>query len=193
MSTPSLAKPSFFYPPGGLLIWIVIYLELFTFGAALIAMLVYAKDEPELFHNSRLMLNTTFGAVNTLFLLCSGLFMALGISALKTGRTNKAKQYLLFTILGGVLFLVLKSVEYHDKIQDGLTMGYNTFFSFYWMLTLFHVIHVVVGLVILLWFLIKLYKNPKSLELIDAEAGAAFWHMCDLIWLMLFPLLYLIL
>ncbi len=187
------AKPSFFYPPGGLLIWIVIYLELFTFGATLIVMLSYAQNEPTLFHESRLLLNTSFGAINTVFLLCSGFFMALSILALKTKNYKKTKRYLLFTLIGGLLFVGLKSVEYYDKIQDGLTMGYNTFFSFYWMLTLFHVVHVLVGMVILLWFLIKLYKSPSSIQLIDAEAGAAFWHMCDLIWLLLFPLLYLIL
>ncbi|MFV0566191.1 MAG: cytochrome c oxidase subunit 3 [Flavobacteriaceae bacterium] len=192
MTETTAKKTSIFYPPGGLLIWIVIYLELFTFGAALLAMVVYAKDEPEVFHNSRLLLNTTFGAINTVFLLCSGFFMALSISALKQNHIKKAKRFLIFTLIGGLLFLGLKSVEYYDKIQDGLTMGYNTFFSFYWMLTLFHVIHVLVGLVILLWFLIKLNKNPEKLEFIDAEAGAAFWHMCDLIWLMLFPVLYLI-
>ncbi|GGH45434.1 nitric oxide reductase [Mangrovimonas yunxiaonensis] len=188
----TLTKPTISYPPGGLLIWIVIYLELFTFGAALLALVYQAHEAPDLFHESRLLLHPIYGTVNTIFLLCSGYFMAKTISRIKDKQFIKARLNLVFTIIGGVLFLGLKSLEYFEKIQEGLTLGYNTFFSFYWMLTLFHVIHVVVGLVILLWLLATLKKAPERLEIIDAEASAAFWHMCDLIWLLLFPLLYLI-
>ena len=180
------------YPPGGILMWIIIYLELLTFGAVLVAMVWYSKDEPELFHQSRLQLNTTFGAINTLFLLISGFFMALTVVNLKVNNIAKSKLYLKLTMLGGLLFLGLKTVEYLDKIDAGLTMGYNTFYSFYWMLTLFHVIHVLVGLVILASVLRTMVKNPKKLILEDVEASATFWHMCDIIWLLLFPVIYLI-
>ncbi|TYA52367.1 cytochrome c oxidase subunit 3 [Formosa maritima] len=180
------------YPPGGILMWIIIYLELLTFGAVLIAMVWYSKDEPELFHQSRIQLNTTFGAINTLFLLVSGYFMALTVGALKIQNITKSKIYLKLTMVGGLLFLGLKTVEYLDKIEAGLTMGYNTFFSFYWMLTLFHVIHVLVGLVILASVLRAMIKKPEELILEDVEASATFWHMCDLIWLLLFPVIYLV-
>jgi nitric oxide reductase NorE protein len=95
-------------------------------------------------------------------------------------------------MLFGMFFLVLKTVEYYDKIEDGLGMGYNTFFSFYWMLTLFHVVHVIVGLVILISIYFGVIKEKKSTTIEDVEAGAAFWHMCDLIWLLLFPIIYLL-
>lgn len=172
--------------------WIIVYLELFTFGAVLVAMALYSKDEPSIFHESRLQLNTTFGAINTLFLLVSGFFMALTVTALKTNNLSKSKTYLKLTMLGGLLFLGLKTVEYFDKIEAGLTMGYNTFFSFYWMLTLFHVIHVLVGLVILASVFRTMNKNPEKLIMEDVEASATFWHMCDLIWLLLFPVIYLV-
>ena len=71
-------------------------------------------------------------------------------------------------------------------------MGHNTFFTFYWMLTLFHVIHVIVGLVILTSVYFGLRKKKQSLSIEDVEASAVFWHMCDLIWLLLFPIIYLI-
>ncbi|MDG1040537.1 MAG: cytochrome c oxidase subunit 3 [Polaribacter sp.] len=138
-----------YYPPGGILMWIVIFLELITFGMALVAMAAYSKDEPEVFHNSRLLLNTTYGTINTLFLITSGFFMALSVRYLKDGNAKKSSLYLKLTMLGGLLFLILKTIEYNAKIDAGLTLEYNTFFSFYWMLTLFHVIHVLVGLVIL--------------------------------------------
>ena len=180
------------YPPGGILMWIIIYLELITFGAVLIAMVWYSKDEPQLFHESRLLLNTSFGAINTLFLLVSGFFMTLTVGALKVQNISKSKLYLKLTMLGGLLFLALKTVEYIGKIDAGLTMGYNTFFSFYWMLTLFHVIHVIVGLVILASVLRTLTKKPENIIMDDVEASATFWHMCDLVWLLLFPVIYLV-
>ena len=129
--------------------WIIIFLELFTFGAALIAMAHYGNQEIELFHNSSLKLNTTYGMLNTLFLLTSGFFMAVSVSELKKGNKVQFKKLLLLTMFFGCLFLGLKSFEYAEKLNEGITIGYNTFFTFYWMLTLFHVIHVIVGLVIL--------------------------------------------
>jgi len=181
-----------YYPPGGILIWIVVFLELITFGMALIAMVMYSKEEPQVFHNSRLLLNTTFGAVNTVFLLTSGFFMANSVKKLKESKIYQSSIYLKLTMVGGFLFLLLKSVEYYMKIEAGLTLSYNTFFSFYWMLTFFHVIHVIVGLVILAITYISLQKKKDKINLEDFEASAAFWHMCDLIWLLLFPIIYLI-
>jgi len=181
-----------YYPPGGILIWIVVFLELITFGMALIAMVMYSKEEPQVFHNSRLLLNTTFGAVNTVFLLTSGFFMANSVKKLKESKIYQSSIYLKLTMVGGFLFLLLKSVEYYTKIEAGLTLSYNTFFSFYWMLTFFHVIHVIVGLVILAITYISLQKKKDKINLEDFEASAAFWHMCDLIWLLLFPIIYLI-
>ena len=181
-----------YYPPGGILMWIVIFLELITFGMALIAMAAYSKDEPEIFHNSRLLLNTTYGTINTLFLITSGFFMALSVHYLKEKKLKKTSLYLKLTMLGGILFLVLKTFEYIAKIDAGLTIDYNTFFSFYWMLTLFHVIHVIVGLVILTIVYFDFKKKKELTNLDDFEASAAFWHMCDLIWLLLFPIIYLI-
>ena len=161
MNKELVSSKNLYYPPGGILLWIVIFLELFTFGMALVAMVYYSKDEPEVFHNSRLLLNTTFGAINTIFLLTSGFFMAKSVENFKMNNMSKSSLYLKLTMVGGVLFLILKSVEYYGKLGAGLTMGYNTFFSFYWMLTLFHVIHVIVGLVILIsiYLVLKLFRD----------------------------------
>ncbi len=192
MEKELVSTKNLYYPPGGILLWIVIFLELITFGLALIAMVYYSTDEPEVFHNSRLLLDTTFGAVNTVFLLTSGFFMAKSVERFKENNINKSMLFLKWTMLGGLLFLVLKSVEYYVKINSGYTINYNTFFSFYWMLTLFHVIHVIVGLVILISIYLGLKKQKISTSVEDFEASAAFWHMCDLIWLLLFPVIYLI-
>lgn len=192
METVPIDSKNVYYPPGGILMWIIIFLELFTFGMALVAMVYYGSLERELFHESRLLLNASYGAVNTGFLLTSGFFMAKSVKALKLEQVDKSVRYLFVTMFLGVCFLVLKSVEYSSKIDAGLDMNYNLFFTFYWALTTFHVIHVLVGVFILAISAFNLKRNPTKVELIDIEAGAAFWHMCDLIWLLLFPIIYLI-
>lgn len=190
-TTAKIDYKNVFYPPGGILMWIIIYLEMVTFGIALVFMALNAKAEPEVFHQSRLLLNTTYGAINTIFLLSSGWCMAQSVHFIKSKNFAKSKLFLRLTLLGGLLFLGLKAVEYADKIEAGFTIGYNAFFGYYWMLTLFHLIHVLVGMVILLVLGKTLRKNPESLKVVDYESGAAFWHMCDLIWLLLFPIIYL--
>ena len=190
MNTEAINHKNIFYPPGGILIWIIIFLELITFGIALIAMVVSNNEEPELFHNSRLLLNTAIGTINTIFLVTSGFFMVKSVGEFKKQNVKRASLFLNLTMLGGFLFLALKSIEYYFKIEAGITIGYNTFFTYYWLLTLFHLVHVIVGLVILFVVSRSLVKNKTNLE--DFEASAAFWHMCDLIWLLLFPVIYLI-
>jgi len=181
-----------YYPPGGILLWIIIFLELITFGIALIVMAYSSKEEPEVFHNSRLILDSKIGAINTIFLIVSGFFMAQSVTYFKHGNVKKSSLFLKLTMFGGFLFLGLKTIEYYEKIELGYTLGYNTFFSFYWMLTLFHVIHVIVGLVILMALLYNLNKTKTETSIEDMESSAAFWHMCDLIWVLLFPIIYLI-
>lgn len=192
MNESHINHKNIYYPPGGILIWIIIFLELITFGATLIAMIFCGKEEPQIFQNSSNLLNPTYGMVNTLFLLTSGYFMAVSVSELKRKNKQKFKRYLNLTMLFGLFFLILKSVEYYEKIHEGVGIGYNTFFSFYWMLTLFHVIHVVVGLVILVSVYLGVNKKHSTTKTDDIEASAAFWHMCDLIWIMLFPVIYLL-
>lgn len=192
MKTSKIDYKNVYYPPGGILLWLIIFLELFTFGAALIAMVYYGKEEPNIFHESRQMLNVSFGTINTIILLTSGFFMAVTVRHIKQNSIVKAKKYLLVTMFFGLLFLCVKSFEYYLKLQAGLDFGYNTFFTFYWSLTLFHVIHVIVGLVILTSVYFSLNKENNETLIEDSEASAAFWHMCDLIWLILFPIIYLI-
>ncbi|UFH34421.1 cytochrome c oxidase subunit 3 [Flavobacterium acetivorans] len=192
MNTLKIDYKNIYYPPGGILMWIIIFLELITFGMALVAFVYYGQQEPQVFHQSRMQLNTTIGAINTVFLLTSGFFMAIAVQQFKERNRNKSSFYFKLTMLGGLLFLVLKSVEYYHKIESGISLETNMFFSFYWMLTAFHLIHVVMGLVILMWTNYGMTKKNSDTTIEDIEACAAFWHMCDLIWLLLFPILYLI-
>ncbi|WP_438712615.1 cytochrome c oxidase subunit 3 [Aquimarina muelleri] len=178
-----------YFPPGGILMWIIIFLELITFGMGIVAMVYCGKQEPNLFHESRLLLNPVYGVINTIILLTSGFCMAISVLYLKTGNKQKLKKFLLITMLFGMLFLIVKTIEYKAKIDIGQSINYNLFFTFYWLLTLFHVIHIIVGLVILGSTYFGLVKEKTSIE--DFESSATFWHMCDLIWLLIFPVIYL--
>lgn len=190
MEQTAIDYKNVYYPPGGILMWIIIFLELITFGMALIAFAYFGHQEPEVFHQSKLQLNPTIGAANTLFLLTSGLFIANAVHFYKIGNIKNTRLFFKLAMLGGLLFLLLKSFEYYTKMINGITIDTNTFFTFYWMLTGFHIIHVLMGLVILMITHRSISKNKSELE--DVEASATFWHMCDLIWLLLFPMLYLI-
>lgn len=180
-----------YYPPGGILLWIIIFLELITFGMALIAFMISANEEFEIFKQSRQQLNTTIGTINTVVLITSGYFMANAVKQFKENNIKKFSLSLKITMIGGVLFILFKGIEYYLKLKSNLLIDTNTFFTFYWLLTLFHLIHVIVGLVILIITNYNIRKHPSTTTLSDVEASAAFWHMCDLIWLIIFPILYL--
>ena len=192
MEAQKINYKNIYYPPGGILMWIIIFLELITFGMAIVAFVYFGKQNSEVYHQSRLQLNTTFGAINTVFLLTSGYFMANAVHQFKENNIRKSSFYLKLTMLGGFLFIILKSIEYYHKIEAGISLDTNIFFSFYWMLTGFHVIHVIIGLVILSWTNYGMNKENSDTTIDDIEACGAFWHLCDLIWLLLFPVLYLI-
>lgn len=180
-----------YYPPGGILLWIIIFLELLTFGMAIIAFLVSSRSELSLFHESRLQLNITLGSCNTIILICSGYYMAKAVNYFKENDSKRFSSSLHLTMLIGSLFIVLKSIEYYYKIKNNLLIDTNTFFTFYWLLTIFHLIHVIVGIIILIVIRYKTKQQPHIITIDDVEAAGAFWHMCDLIWLLIFPLLYL--
>lgn len=192
MEAQKINYKNIFYPPGGILMWIIIFLELITFGMAIVSFVYFGKQNSELYHQARLQLNTTFGAINTVFLLTSGYFMANAVHQFKENNIQKSSFYFKLTMLGGFLFIILKSIEYYHKIEAGISLDTNIFFSFYWMLTGFHVIHVIIGLVILSSTNYGMNKKNSETTIEDIEACGAFWHLCDLIWLLLFPILYLI-
>ena len=184
---------SFLYPPGGILIWIIVIVELLTFGIALIVFRVNFHQDYDAFLSSQNMLSKYIGLFNTIVLITSGYFMATALMNIKHAKSKEATKWLFLTILTGVLFLIVKGWEYSIKIAEGHSFGYDDFFDFYWMLTLFHFIHVLVGVIILSVLLIKLRQGfYHASNYLDVETGGVFWHMCDLIWILLFPVLYLL-
>lgn len=178
-------------PPGGVLIWFVIFMEMVTFIAGIYFYFSYRMDNLPLFQEMQKKLSLNFAVANTLFLVTSGYFAALSLEYLKNQQREKSRQFLLLGILFGWGFILLKSYEYYEKIQQGLTTHVNYFFNFYWFLTFFHYMHVVFATFILIFLYIKIRKQSEG-EVNALEVGTSLWHMCDLIWILLFPTLFFI-
>lgn len=183
----------FFYPPGGILIWIIIFVELVTYALAMVGLIYYGSQERALYHAHSLLLSKEIATVNTILLITGGFYAALAVLQFKKENFEKTTKYLLWAMLLGVGFLLLKGWEYYQKIEAGYTMEYSSFFMNYWLLTGFHWLHVLVGVILLFFLRRRIMKQQKESSLLDLEAGIAFWHMCDIIWILLFPSLYLIL
>ncbi|KAA1056800.1 cytochrome c oxidase subunit 3 family protein [Azospirillum argentinense] len=169
--------------PGNPMMWILILGELAAFGAMFIGFAVARALDPATFDASQAQLDRLLGGMNTMVLVTSGWLVAVAVRRRASGRSYRAAM-LGAMALGG-LFLAIKAVEYGDKIGRDLTLETNSFFQLYYLLTGFHAMHVAAGIVILgivTWW--------DSLE--NLETGAAFWHMVDLIWVLLYPIVYLL-
>lgn len=184
---------NFCSPPGGLMIWIFILSELFVYAMALISFLFEKSINSETFENSRAMLNQSLAFTNTLILITSGYCIAQASDSLHRGRINRAIKWITGASALGFMFLLFKMFEFQQKLEAGIVLGTNDFYDYYWILTVFHAIHVLIGLGILIFFLWAIkHKYEFKEEDLNYETGFAFWHMCDLIWLLLYPVIYLI-
>ncbi|MGD9785645.1 MAG: cytochrome c oxidase subunit 3 family protein [Hyphomicrobiaceae bacterium] len=170
--------------PGDLMMWVLIASELLVFGAALLAFLGVRATDPPGFAADQALLDRTAGALNTIALVTSGLFAALAVSSRHVGDRRKARRWLASASGLGVAFLAVKFFEYADKIQRGIDLETSPFFTFYYLITGFHAAHVLAGLLIL--GLAAVYDSARNME-----TAATFWHMVDLIWVLLFPIIYL--
>jgi nitric oxide reductase NorE protein len=179
--------------PGDLAIWFFIIAELLVFGVFFVAYAVTRAKYAALFDAEQLTLNRNAGALNTLFLLTASYFVARAVHAARTGLRASIASSLLAAIACGGGFVVVKIFEYADKIEAGITLSSSPFYMFYLSLTFFHFMHVLLGLVILgvLWRQARAGAyGPQSMN--GLESGASYWHMVDLVWIVLFPLLYIL-
>ena len=177
-------------------VWLVIYVELFTFGIIFIGYSVARYYNVEIFNESQLLLNKSAGFFNTIFLITSSWLVIKSVENIKNiyndSDIKKASNYLLLAIGSGVLFVVSKVAELLHVFEQGINLSTNTFFTFYILLALFHLMHVLLGMFVLF----ILYQNIKKgkytqKEHIGLESGALYWHMVDLLWIVLFPLVYI--
>ena len=182
-----------FEPPGGILVWIIVFVELITFGAGFVVFVVQAGANVEVFDSGRALLNQPIAFANTVILLTGGWCMANGITALRRGLTASTSRWMGWAIISGLTFLLLKGFEFAEKIQGGIGLSHDAFFTLYYLLTGFHFLHVLVAVVLLIVMRAGVRKGIyDQRELQNVESSGIFWHMCDLIWLLLYPIIYLL-
>jgi nitric oxide reductase NorE protein len=178
--------------PGVEGIWALIGADSVLFGIMFLSFMQDRLHNPEVVEASRQTLNISLGGLDTLILLTSSWTVALAIQALKRDLVDRVPRYLLAGMLTGLLFVVSKSFEYFQKITDGITPATNTFYMWYFTLTGIHLVHVLLGLGLLtyVWTRSRRGKYSSATRTVP-ECVASFWHLVDLLWLVLFPLLYL--
>lgn len=167
--------------------WWVIASEIVIFGGLLVCYLLLRLHNVE-WADQAAHTNTAAGAFNTFVLLTSSFFVVLAHKAAEEGNGAKANRFLWYTILGGLVFMMVKAYEYTHEIGLGYTLTTNVFWSFYYIATGLHGCHVLAGMVIMA---IVGRDAKKGLNLHRVECIGIYWHFVDLVWIFLFPLLYI--
>jgi nitric oxide reductase NorE protein len=177
-------------------VWVVVLGELCVFTLFFTTFLYYRALSPELFEESRALLRQDLGALNTIILLTSSWCVASAVKALRSTETRpRALPLLVGALACGAAFVVVKVFEYGGAINDGINVLTDGFFMFYFMLTGIHLLHLLVGMALLGALTLHLRKALASDSSISEPLvgfASCFWHMLDLVWIILFPLLYLL-
>ncbi len=179
--------------PGDLAVWVFILAELLVFGVFFLSYAFTRAHHVAEFNAEQLTLNRTAGAWNTVLLLTGSYCVYRAVGAARAGADFRSDRWLLGAIACGAGFVVVKLGEYAAKWSAGITLSTSTFYMFYLSLTFFHFMHVLLGLVVLgvLWQRARAGAyGPGNLN--GLESGASYWHMVDLVWIVLFPLVYLL-
>ncbi|MGI9126346.1 MAG: cytochrome c oxidase subunit 3 [Mycobacterium sp.] len=180
--------------PGEPGLWVLIFGDMLVFTVLFGVYLTQRGGHRDLFAQSQDSLNRNLGAVNTLVLLTSSLLVVTAVHAQRADSSRHLSSRLMLGAFGvGSLFVVIKAVEYYEKISAGIVPSTNEFFMYYYVLTGLHLAHVLIGLVVLL-VLSRLAANPdpSPRQYGYIEGGGCFWHMVDLLWIVIFPLLFLV-
>ena len=179
--------------PGDLAMWFFILAELTVFAILILAFAVTQVLNPELFSQSRAALDSSMGLALTLSLLTSGLFAALAVEQVRAARPGRGALLLVAALATSCVYVVLKLNEYGHLSSMGLGLEHNTFFTLYWILTGFHFLHVLLGMVILGWMAMRCQRGLyTAADCAGLESGVLYWHMVDMVWVLLFPLVYVI-
>ncbi len=186
-------------------VWFFLATEILMFGGLFVGYIIFHNLYPDMFAEGATHLDWRMGALNTVVLLTSSFTMALSIHFAQMNKPNLVKNMLLITFLCGCVFMGVKYFEYTHKFHEGLYPGkYFTYehahaknlalyFSFYFCMTGLHGSHVLVGMGLIAWLWFRARKNHFNSEYYTPlECVGLFWHLVDLIWIYLFPLLYLV-
>lgn len=193
------------YQSSKLGLWLFLVTEVLLFGGLFVAYIIFRVLYPDAFHEAHVFLDKVMGTTNTVVLITSSFTMAMAVRATKMSNRAQANLCLIITLLCGAAFMVIKGFEYSHKFHEGLLPGglfTNTeihapaaklFFSLYFMMTGLHGIHVLCGMALITWVLVRNMKGQFDAEYYTpVELTGIYWHLVDLIWIYLFPLFYLI-
>jgi len=186
--------------------WVFLITEVMFFGGMFLAYTVYRSIYPNVFGVASASLNATLGAVNTAVLLCSSFTMVLAVRASQLGNRKGIIVFVILTVLLGGVFLGVKAVEWHEKFVEHHIPGPSfhlegtplqgpaqLFFSLYFAMTGLHALHMVIGVGIMAFILYHAWKGTYTAEYnTPVDLAGLYWHFVDIIWIYLFPLLYLI-
>lgn len=188
--------------------WVFLVTEILFFGGMFMAYTVYRSAYPHVFGVASSSLNAIIGAVNTAVLLCSSFTMVMAVRAASLGTRKALILFLILTMLLGTAFLGIKAYEWKEKFDENHVPGVTfhleglpaqaqgqamLFFSLYFAMTGLHALHMIVGVSILLYLLRKAYQGQYTpVYWTPVDIAGLYWHFVDIIWIFLFPLLYLI-
>jgi nitric oxide reductase NorE protein len=179
--------------PAELGVWMFVLGDMLIFGLLFGSYAWDFRQDRPLFLQSQATLGQGYGVVDTLLLLTGSLCMVLSLHCARRGAAPAVSRLIIATIATGFIFFVNKLLEYREKLGQGYTLVSDDFFMYYYMLTGIHLLHVTVGVGVLIFLWFRLRKSTYSpIDLRNLESGAAIWHMIDLLWIALFPLLYLV-
>lgn len=173
--------------------WVLIFGDMTVFALLFGVFMYYRDQQPALFASSQGDLHRAFGAVNTLLLLTSSLCVVTAVRAIRGRMRVLAPATIVVALVCGCGFLVNKGIEWSDLISHGHKPAASNFFTYFFVLTGIHAFHVLIGMAVLvaLFVLSRKHQLTKG-QLYFVEGGGCFWHMVDLLWIVLFALLYLI-
>lgn len=178
-------------PPGDLAIWIFIVAELLVFAVFFASYAFTRRDHIELFNQWQPLLDRDLALINTLALISGSYCVVRALSAMRDNHSKATHLWLVAAIVTGLMFVVIKSIEYRHLYQQGFNLRSNVFFMFYFSLTFFHFMHVIMAMIILAANAVKTRAGHYSADnMTGLHTGASYWHMVDLVWIILFPLVY---
>ncbi len=178
---------------GKLVMWIFLASEIMFFSGFFGAFIVLRNSNIEAFtHDSTTYLNVPLATLNTVFLISSSLTMALSIYHLERKNKGMFQVFLGITLLCAFGFLVVKFFEYSAKFEHHIYPSKSIFFAFYFMMTGFHGLHVIGGIIPMMWMFIRSFTKKGYTKAYRVEVLGLYWHFVDLVWIFLFPALYLL-
>jgi len=179
--------------PGSLAIWFAILAEMSEFAIMFIVYFIAKVHNPELFYQGPTKLNTTAGTANTIIMLTSSFFVVRAVIAVRNNQLKESTRWLWGAVICGILYLIIKYFEYQWNSAQGLDTETNIFYGVYYYVTFNHFLHVGWGSAGLVWVI---YRIKTGIYTKDEHEGlinmALYWHMIDLAWITIFPLLYVI-